>query len=188
MSLFVIRHGKTDWNSESRVQGQSNIKLNEMGIKQAENIREKIENRNIDIIICSPLDRTKQTAEIINKNMDLPIMVDDRIKERNFGIFEGKKTREIEEWKEYLKYHKNKELEEGEKIQDFFSRIFDFASEIEKEAQDKNILVVTHGGVARGLECYFKGIPDDEEDVGSSMLDTCEVREYEMEKKWKQKV
>ena len=122
MSIFVIRHGKTDWNTLSKIQGQSNIELNEIGIKQAEEVRDKIEQKNIDLIICSPLDRTKQTAEIINKNLKLPIKYNDNLKERNFGIFEGKTSKEIDNWEEILKYHQNEEVKQGEKIQDFFRK------------------------------------------------------------------
>ena len=120
--LYIVRHGKTDWNALSKIQGQSNIELNEIGIKQAEEVRYKIEQKNIDLIICSPLDRTKQTAEIINKNLKLPIKYNDNLKERNFGIFEGKTSKEIENWEEILKYHQNEEVKQGEKIQDFFRK------------------------------------------------------------------
>ena len=86
MNLYVIRHGNTDWNLESRMQGQTNIKLNEIGIEQANKVRKIIEEKNIDLIISSPLDRAKQTAEIINQNMNKPIEYNDKIMERKFGI------------------------------------------------------------------------------------------------------
>ena len=177
MSIFVIRHGKTDWNTLSKIQGQSNIELNEIGIKQAEEVRDKIEKKNIDLIICSPLDRTKQTAEIINKNLKLPIKYNDKLKERNFGIYEGKTSKEVEKWEEILKYHQNEEVKQGEKIQDFFGRVFESLEEIEKNYKDKNVLLVTHGGVARAIDCYFNGIPEDNNDTGY-MLKNCEIKEY----------
>lgn len=178
MSIYVIRHGKTDWNLECRIQGKTNTSLNEIGINQAEEVREKLESKKIDLIISSPLDRTRQTAEIINKNMKLPIKYNENLMERNFGIYEGKNSKEIEDWKEFLKYHENKEIEEGEKIQDFFGRVFNSLSEIEKEYKDKNVLLVTHGGVARAIDCYFNGIPEDKEDTGKFMLSNCEIKEY----------
>ena len=89
MNLYVIRHGKTDWNAQSRMQGQSNIKLNQFGIEQADEVRKIIEEKNIDLIISSPLERTKQTAEIINKEFNVEILEDKRLVERGFGDFEG---------------------------------------------------------------------------------------------------
>lgn len=177
MNLYVIRHGKTDWNLQSRMQGQSNIELNEIGIKQANEVRKVIEEKNIDLIISSPLDRTKQTAEIINKNINKPIEYNEKIMERNFGILEGKISKEIENIDDYFEYYQNKEIEKGEKIQDFVSRVFDGMKQIEKEHKEKNILIVTHGGVARAIDYYFNGIPK-EKDVGKCMLSNCEIREY----------
>ena len=177
MNLYVIRHGKTDWNLQSRMQGQSNIQLNQTGIDQANEIRELIEEKDIDIIISSPLDRTKQTAQIINKNMNKKIEYNEKIMERNFGILEGKTTNEIKDLDEYFEYHNNKELENGEKIQDFVVRVFEGMEQIEKEHQNKNILIVTHGGVARAIDYYFNGIPK-ERDIGKGLLSNCEIREY----------
>lgn len=177
MNVYVIRHGKTDWNIESRMQGQSNIKLNEFGIKQANEVRKIIEEKNIDLIISSPLDRAKQTAEIINKNMKKPIEYNEKIIERSFGILEGKISNEIKNLDDYFEYHKNQEVKNGEKVQDFVNRVFEGMEQIEKNNKDKNILIVTHGGVARAIDYYFNGIPK-ERDVGKAILGTCEVREY----------
>lgn len=177
MNLYVIRHGKTDWNLESRMQGQTNTKLNELGIEQANRVRKIIEEKNIDLIISSPLDRAKQTAEIINKNMNKPIEYNEKIMERNFGILEGKIANEIKNLDDYFEYHKNEKIEKGEKIQDFVNRVFEGMKQIEENHQDKNVLVVTHGGVARAIDYYFNGIPK-EKDIGKSLLSNCEVREY----------
>ena len=177
MNLYVIRHGKTDWNLQSRMQGQSNIQLNQIGINQANEIRELIEEKDIDIIISSPLDRTKQTAQIINKNMNKKIEYNEKIMERNFGILEGKIVTEIENLDDYFEYHTNQEIEKGEKIQDFVSRVFEGMKQIEEKHKNENILLVTHGGVARAIDYYFNGIPK-EKDVGKFMLNNCEIREY----------
>lgn len=178
MGIYVIRHGKTDWNEESKIQGQTNIKLNEIGIKQASEVRKEIEQKNIDLIICSPLDRTKQTAQIINKNMNIPIQYNEKFMERNFGVLEGKKTEEIENLNEYFEYNVNKEVEDGENIQRFFNRVFEGMKEIEKEYKEKNVLLVTHGGVARAIDYYFNGKLKEKSDLEKAILKTCELREY----------
>ena len=91
MNLYVVRHGQTDWNINHMILGKTDIELNEKGKKQAEEVSKKLEKEKIDLIISSPLKRTKQTAEIINKNKNIPIIYDSRIQERNFGEFEGLK-------------------------------------------------------------------------------------------------
>ncbi len=72
MKLFVVRHGETDWNVERRLQGQTDIELNENGIRQANKLKQDLNDKdcNIDLIISSPLKRAKKTAEIISGRKD----------------------------------------------------------------------------------------------------------------------
>ena len=88
--IYVTRHGQTDWNVQKKVMGRCDEPLNETGLQQAEETRNNLLNTKIDIIICSPLQRAKQTADVINKGRNIPIIYDDRIVERDFGEFEGK--------------------------------------------------------------------------------------------------
>ena len=70
MKIYVIRHGQTDWNVAGKCQGRTDIELNETGIEQAKQAKEQLKNYNIDQIICSPLKRTRKTAEIINERSE----------------------------------------------------------------------------------------------------------------------
>ncbi len=108
MKLLLTRHGQTGWNVEGKIQGQTDTELNETGIKQAEVIREKLFNQKIDIIISSPLKRARKTAEIIARGRDIPIIIDERLSERDFGEFEGK-TREEFDFDEIWNYKLNKQ-------------------------------------------------------------------------------
>ena len=94
MKIYVIRHGETDSNLKNIVGGIKED-LNENGIKQAEKAREEITNLNIDLIICSPADRTKHTCNIINKN-NIPVIFDERLIERDVGIYETKDWNNID--------------------------------------------------------------------------------------------
>lgn len=67
MEILLTRHGQTEWNVLKKVQGKADIELNEKGIQQAEETREILKNEKIDLILCSPLKRAIQTAEIINR-------------------------------------------------------------------------------------------------------------------------
>ncbi len=69
MKILFVRHGQTNLNNPRRMQGISNLELNDIGIKQVNEIRKIIENKNIDFIIVSPLKRAMQIAKIINSNM-----------------------------------------------------------------------------------------------------------------------
>ncbi len=92
MNLYVIRHGQTEWNVMKKMQGSIDIPLNKKGIKQAYITKKNLDHISIDVIFCSPLKRAKQTAEIINKGRNLEIIYDERLKERNYGEFEGEQT------------------------------------------------------------------------------------------------
>lgn len=76
-----MRHGKTDWNAKHKLQGRTDIPLNEEGIQMAEQAKEKYKDVNFDICYCSPLVRAKQTAEIVLEGRNIPIVYDDRLME-----------------------------------------------------------------------------------------------------------
>ena len=91
MIVKFIRHGETDLNNPvRRMQGISNYDINENGIKQAETTRDKLSNEEFDLIITSPLKRAMHTAQIINATKNIPIIIDKRIIERDYGQLEGK--------------------------------------------------------------------------------------------------
>ena len=88
MKLYVIRHGQTNMNLEERYNCRIDEDINENGIIQAKEASKKIANLNIDLIICSPMKRTRHTAKIINSN-NINIIYDDRLIERDGGILTG---------------------------------------------------------------------------------------------------
>ena len=89
MKLYIIRHGQTDWNRARRLQGRTDIPLNEWGRRVAELTREGLKDVAFDMAFTSPLIRAKETAEIILGDRNVPIIEDERIIEVNFGAYEG---------------------------------------------------------------------------------------------------
>ena len=87
--LYIIRHGKTDWNVRHKLQGRTDIPLNEEGRQMAETARKEYRDVHFDICFCSPLIRAKETAEILLRDRNIPILTDDRLMEMSFGCFEG---------------------------------------------------------------------------------------------------
>ena len=183
MKLYIMRHGQTDWNKKGKIQGKTDIELNEEGIEQAKKAREFLENYPIDMIVASPLKRARKTAEIINETRKVPIMFDKALEERGFGHFEGKIRKEIHD--EILNseildnYSLNKEYKGVETIQELCDRVWGLLNELKEEYADKNILLVTHGGVTRAISGYFNGANDKGilEDLD---LQNCEIRTYEI--------
>lgn len=177
MKLYVVRHGRTNCNDEGKYNGKLDEDINEVGIKQAEEARKKVEKLDIDLIICSPLLRTKHTCNIININ-NIPIIYDKRLEERNCEKLTNEKLGEFY-YTDYWNYYSNKKIEGLETIPELFKRVSLFLDEIKEKYKDKNILIVTHGGVARGIYFYFNEIPKDGklENFGSG---NCEIKEYEL--------
>ena len=176
--IYIVRHGQTEWNVLGKVQGKQDISLNEKGREQALLTKKDLDNKKIDLIIVSPLKRAYETAEIINKDRDLPMIIDERIKERDFGEFEGHIFKEIDK-RPFWDYYINEQYESAECIQDFFKRVYDFLDDIIEKYKDKNVLLVTHGGVSLPVHCYFsKMVPEGSLLDANIMLDNCQVKEF----------
>ena len=84
-----MRHGKTDWNLKYKLQGKTDIPLNEEGIKMAREAGERYKDINFDVCYCSPLIRAKETARLLLEGRDIPVIYDDRLMEMGFGEYEG---------------------------------------------------------------------------------------------------
>ena len=180
MRLLVTRHGQTDWNVLKKVQGKVDISLNEDGKEQALITKDILDNEKINLIICSPLKRARETAEIINKDKNKKIIFDDRISERGFGEFEGIETNNFD-FNGFWDYYKNYKYETAENIEDFFNRIYNFLDSILEEYKDNNVLLVTHGGVSIPIECYFnKNIPTGSLVEAGLVLGNCQVKMYDI--------
>ena len=160
-TIYYVRHGKTDDNINDILTGQVDVSLNEYGIKQAEETAKELENVKFNVAFCSPLKRAKQTADIINKNHNLKFNIENRLIERDYGVFTGKNTKDIDReisWNYYLCDKQYKNLESPKQM---YKRVSVFLDEIKRKYKNKNILVVAHSGVGRIFRVYFDGIPDD---------------------------
>lgn len=176
MIVYITRHGQTEWNVLNKVQGRVDISLNDKGKEQAEITKKELENDEFDLILCSPLKRAKETAEIINRGRNIPIIYDDRIAERDFGEFEGLLRSEFD-FDGFWSYKKDCKYEKAENIREFFKRIYGFIDSIKEEYKDKRVLIVAHGGVSIPFDCYFNGIPD-VDCLLYLCIGNCEVKKY----------
>ena len=133
MKIYYVRHGQTDLNLAKKMQGGGTEKeLNETGIRQAYNTKKELENIKYDIVICSPMKRAKQTAKIINEGRNVPIIIDERIRERKLGDYEGRDVTEDMEnniWDYKLNYN----IPNGENLHDFEKRVNEFFEDIKEK-------------------------------------------------------
>jgi broad specificity phosphatase PhoE len=161
-SLYFVRHGQTEWNAIARMQGQWNSDLNETGRNQAEVNGDLLSNHNIDILIASPLDRTRQTAEIINRHLKLQVAYDDRIMEWDCGDWSGYLYAEVkvkwaEEWRQLEAdrfYYRGPNCEN---YPDMISRSGPFLDEL-KARPENSIAIVSHGMIGRVMVAQLLGL------------------------------
>lgn len=177
MKIYVVRHGQTDYNINGLFQGRKDIPLNSVGIKQAEETAQKFKSIPVDIILVSPLTRAKETAKYISNVTGIKPVIEQDLIERNFGDMEGKPNREDCNIKMLLDYEKNYNICNVEPIQSLFKRVSDCLDKIIDKYMGKNVVLVTHGGVAQAIDIYFHGFPENK-DLQSIALKNCEVREY----------
>ena len=76
MKIYVARHGQTEWNALNKTCGTTDIPLTELGLRQAEELADKVENLGIDLIIASTLIRAQQTAEAVSRRIGVPVLTD----------------------------------------------------------------------------------------------------------------
>ncbi len=174
MKIYLVRHGEVISNALKHYNEDSDD-LTELGIKQAEELREKIKTIEIDAIFCSTLLRAKHTASIINENHK-PIIYDDRIKERNVGDLAGRPLT-VTNRDEYWNYNTSLQYGTSENIKLFFKRVYQFLEELKNQPYEC-ILIVAHSGVSKAFSAYFEGIQD-----GMFLnrgLKNCEMKEYDL--------
>lgn len=174
MKVYIVRHGEVPHNALKQYNNE-NEDLNENGIRQANELKEKIKNINYDIIISSPLLRAKHTAQIINVN-NKKILINDKLKERDPGDLSGKPLT-VTNRDEYWNYNTTIRYGTSENIREFFKRIYNFLEDLKKEDYE-SVLIVAHSGVSKAFNVYFEGIKD------GMFLDrglrNCEIKEYEI--------
>lgn len=177
MKLYIVRHGQTDGNVNKIMDGIRDIDLNNNGVEQAQVTRDNLKDINFDLIICSPLTRTKHTMEIININNN-PVVFDERIMERDCGEFTGKSFDSLDR-DLYWNYNDTTNYERAESIEHLFDRVYKFLDEIKENYRDKTILLVSHEGITKVINCYFNGVPKDG-DLQPLGLKNCEVKIYDL--------
>jgi broad specificity phosphatase PhoE len=156
ITIYVVRHGETDWNKIGRFQGSTDIELNETGIAQAQTAKEKLASIDFSKCIVSDLKRAQLTAKIICEERT-KIITDSRIRELFCGDWEGKTNEEIkqsgDDIEKYFTDPLNHPPRNGETIQQLFVRATSVLNELlaDTTLKEKNVLLVSHGGTIRTI-------------------------------------
>ena len=155
MNIYVMRHGTTIWNEKGITQGRTNNRLSKNGIQLTKKQSVKFANKKIDAIICSPLMRTIQTANIMNKFHNVKILKDIDLIEIDQGVFSGKHKNSLSQ--EEFEAKKSRDKKYGmESYSECFDRIKNFTNNLKSKYNFKNILIVTHNVNATFLEHILK--------------------------------
>ena len=166
--ILIIRHGQTEWNASKRLQGHSDIPLNEKGIEQALALAETLREEKLDAIFSSDLQRALKTAEEIAKWHNLPVQVDSAFRERSYGAFEGLsreeiKTRHPQSHTAWYAADPDHVFPPGERlaesIRTFHHRATGAIHQIADQYTGKKIVLIAHFGIIESAYRVAHGLP-----------------------------
>ena len=198
MKIYIFRHGTTEWNFTFKIQGDTDIPLDTLGIKQAHTAALGMKNKGITFnkIYSSPLIRAVRTAteirDILNPTKSLEIIKDERIRELCFGDFEGHTFDELVSQKDnpFIYFKTNPALynkfapdyytsKQPESLTHLCDRASDFLIKeilpLEKSIPDGNILIVAHGAINKALLMHLTGENNLENFWGPGLQQNCQA-------------
>lgn len=167
-TILLIRHGETASNLERRLQGHTDIALNDTGLRQAAALGAALADTPLDAIISSDLKRAHQTALAIAAGRDLPVQTDPALRERSYGGFEGMLHGDIaarfpNEYAAWQARHVDAQMPHGERMAETFRQFYQRAvaavADWGMRYPGRTIAIVAHGGI---LECAYRaamGLP-----------------------------
>lgn len=185
MRLILVRHGQTQWNSVSRVQGRTDIPLNEKGRLQAEAIAKRLEGRAFDAVYASPLSRARETAEAITKRCGGTVVLEEDLIEIQFGKWEGMTSAELDraypelfkDWG-WIERPEDCLRMEAESQHEIVTRSLRFMRQIEtRHGSNAQILVVGHTMPTKIIIAHFIGLPYNR--IRSLRIENCAYNELE---------
>ncbi len=174
--LYIARHGQTVWNTQNKVCGITDIELTEKGRGQAKALASAVADKNINVIISSPLKRAVETSRIVSDMYNIPIKIDVRLIEQNYGVYEGVDRKD----EAFLNNRRNfaYKYPNGESMMQVAYRVYGLIDEIRNRYKDKNVLLISHGGVCRIINTYFRDMTNEE--FFNYTLQNGELEEYEI--------
>lgn len=164
LTLYITRHGETVWNTQKRLQGWKDSELTENGRTNALLLGKRLKEVDFDAIYTSPSGRTISTTNLIKGEKEIPVFLNDNLREINLGDWEGQTLFDIENKypNEYYAYwntpHVYKPIN-GESFEDLKKRVLEAIHSIQKKHSTGNVLIVTHSVAIKILLASFKNEP-----------------------------
>lgn len=146
-TLLLVRHGETDWNAESRLQGHTDRPLSDYGRRQARRLADELADEPLDAIYASDLERARETAEIVGERLGLPVVLDPDLREKDWGTWEG-----------LTPVERDRVELVGESTEAHQERILFALARIAETHPGERVLVVTHGGSMRRAQTAALGM------------------------------
>ncbi len=163
--IFMVRHGETQWNQLGKYQGVSDSPLTDRGKVQVDRMGSALQAHQISFsaLYASPLGRADESAAIIAPYLDMQVRIDERLKERNYGIFEGFTRKEVEQrFPHEVKMNREQPgfvIPKGESREDILRRVKEFLHDMVMLHGGEDVLLVTHGGWISMALRYVLHIP-----------------------------
>lgn len=176
--ICLVRHGETDWNAMGKIQGRTDISLNATGKRQAEECAQYFSNSEWDRIVTSPLKRAKQTANIMNQSLQIPVIEMEEFVERCYGDAEGLTREERQRL-----YPQGKDIPNQEPRNMLAQRVMKGMQRIQEEYPNEKIILVAHGGVINTILAVLSN-----GEIGSGktkLINACISNLHFMENQWK---
>ena len=163
-SLYIVRHGETEWNAQGRIQGHTDVPLSDRGREQARAAAHRLQGYAFDAAYSSDLSRTRETAEMIRGESVYPLETTPMLREYHKGVFEGLTVHEYA--RQYPDQYEASLVNDldfaptgGESIRECSARLAGFARMLLERHLDDTVLVVGHGGSLRSLLVALMDLP-----------------------------
>lgn len=160
MKLYVARHGETEWNARYLVCGSTDLPLTDGGLEQANRLAQLVVGKGIQRIVASPMLRAVQTARPCSEVLGLPIETDARLREQNYGIYEGVPRNDpafLANKRQFCVRYPG-----GESMMDLAARVYAALEDLKRRYPEETVLIVCHGAVCRTIRSYFQGMTNEE--------------------------
>lgn len=175
VTIWFEAHSTSLDNEAKLASGWNDVDLSELGIKQNFELRDRCKDRKIDAIFCSDLQRSVKSAVPTSNSFHIPIYIDERLRECNYGVLTQKPKAEVDQEKPY---RISQPFESGESYEDCMVRMKSFLDWLQNEFEGKTVLIVGHRATQYGLDHHISG----------KSLKTCVTDPWSWQPGWKYKL